>query len=153
DNRQRPTGVKPRAHNVRTSGNPDAPSPRQRAFVDGPTSPRPPSANAGRTRRLSTMFATLLAVSVERCPSCGRTWDGLLCFACGHERGKPGAHPQPAVAASSPTPAPTFAPSTLPAPVAAPFPVAATPITAPIAAPIATPIVAPSGGPIAAPFP
>ncbi len=34
-------------------------------------------------------LVTLPPVSVQRCPNCGRAWDGLLCFACGHEAGKP----------------------------------------------------------------
>jgi hypothetical protein len=48
---------------------------------------------------------------MQRCPQCGRTWDGVACFACGHEA--PRDNPFVVVpAAASPSPSPT--PSSLP---------------------------------------
>lgn len=44
-------------------------------------------------------------MSVQRCPSCGRAWDGSSCFACGHEAGKAVAQPSGAGSARVDAPA------------------------------------------------
>ncbi len=89
-------------------------------------------------------------MAVQRCPSCGRAWDGALCFACGQEAG---ASPKAAAAASPPTsppsaPLPVFgaglavpAPLVHLAPVAAVLPPAPVPPLVPVAPP-APPVAA-----------
>ncbi len=47
-------------------------------------------------------FVTLPSVTLLRCPSCGRAWDGASCFACGLEA----ARPPPAEPVARPAPAP-----------------------------------------------
>jgi hypothetical protein len=95
-------------------------------------------------------------VAVQRCPNCGRSWDGASCFACGYEAGQPvaGLGPQ-----RTSTPSPSLAPTPPPSVVDAnPFaPKAARPAPqrpaspAPVpAAPAAPAVVVP---PVAPPSP
>ncbi len=56
-------------------------------------------------------------MSVRRCPSCGRAWDGALCMACGHEAV---AGPPPQRAPSKAPPGRSTTPLTMRVPAAAP---------------------------------
>jgi hypothetical protein len=84
---------------------------------------------------------------MQRCPECGRTWDGVACFACGHEA--PRENPFVAVTNSIPPPTPKQTPTPTPPslvqrPLAQPSPLDDYTMDGPMDAPTVSPLDLPT---------